>query len=102
MAGGLIRGTTVCVTTAPTLAGWGDAPTLAAGGGGGGAGDGNLITMLLAGKEASLKYMQAWSKAAPRHKSGLQQQKANAIGPISVSRYTAKLRAIGADLGTGH
>ena len=25
-----------------------------------------------------------------------------AIGPVSVSRYTARLRAIGADLGTGH
>ena len=24
------------------------------------------------------------------------------IGPVSVSRYTARLRAIGADLGTGH
>ena len=24
------------------------------------------------------------------------------IGPVSVSRYTARLRTIGADLGTGH
>ena len=24
------------------------------------------------------------------------------LGPVSVSRYTARLRAIGADLGTGH
>ena len=46
-------------------------------------GDGNLITMLLAGKEASLKYTQAWSEAAPRHKSGLQQQKANAINAVA-------------------
>ena len=26
----------------------------------------------------------------------------NGLGPVSVSRYTARLRAIGADLGTGH
>ena len=46
-------------------------------------GDSKLLTLLLAGKEASLKYTQAWSRQRPgTGKSGLQQQKANAINSV--------------------
>ena len=42
-----------------------------------------LLTLLLAGKEASLKYTQAWSRQRPgTEKSALRQQKANAINSV--------------------
>ena len=63
------------------------------------------LTMLLRSDEPSLVARSATVRLDLNPRETLLREvecHCSAIGPVSVSRYTARLRAIGADLGTGH